>query len=145
MVQDRLIADSIKDGLARFKQTRDRLDGEFADRVDTVAAYSQVTHEKHLSHLKSLEVNIAFLMARCARLERMVNGESELPKGLKVKPDLNFLNTLVRRGSYNAGKTYQSGDIVLVGTHTWFCTEPTKKAPEEGARGWVTSVMGDER
>lgn len=147
IVADRIIADSIKGGLARFTETRARLDGEFADQVDTVAAYTQFTHSKNLDHLQSLEVSLAFLMARCARIERMINGESELPKGLKHKPDLNFLSTLVMRGEYEAGKTYHPGDMVMASnsTRSWYCTEPTKEAPEEGARGWITPVMGSAR
>lgn len=50
------------------------------------------------------------------------------------------LPTMIYRGVFEQGRTYEVGDVVTWGGSSWACSARTEERPGEGAKGWTLSV-----
>lgn len=50
------------------------------------------------------------------------------------------LPTLIYRGVYAEGRTYEVGDVTTWGGSSWACVERTEERPGERAAGWTLAV-----
>ena len=60
-------------------------------------------------------------------------GEARVTRALQ-------LPTMIYRGVFDQGRTYEIGDVTTWGGSSWACVERTEERPGEGAKGWTLAV-----
>lgn len=55
------------------------------------------------------------------------------------------LPTMIYRGVFEQGRTYEVGDVVTWGGSGWACVERSEERPGEGAKGWKLAVKKGDR
>ena len=71
--------------------------------------------------------------------------EMTFTSGERVEQRTLAMPTMIWRGVFSQGRTYEVGDVVTWGGSAWACVERSEERPGEGAAGWRLAVKKGDR